>query len=224
MMFSRLCYFVIIVYFLVVYPFGNVEAFDGKRKGFCFGMGIGPGMSVYNTAYYTTDSYLYSKPVFSLNYKIGYAPSEEILIYFGTCTSLYFPLDRHYNFSKYDLYTYGTSGLGFMLFPSQDSNFYLSGYFGLTAANDVKVGQYDNIVGILSAFGVGVLYSDLVAHIGTHRSVGIGYEISPNLVVDFTFNFTSYTDYNSYYYDSIYDDYYIGDTVTFSVAFYVFFY
>ena len=131
----RLRYFVIIVYFLVLYPFGNIEAFDGKRKGFFLGVGIEPGISAYREVYYR-DSHLYGKPSVTLNYKIGYAPSEQLLIYFTTRSSWNggYTYDFEYgdfHHNSLDLPTDGTFGMGFMLFPSQANNFYLSGCFGL---------------------------------------------------------------------------------------------
>ena len=95
----------------------------------------GPGVSVGSVG----GSYLYGKPAFTLGYKIGYAPSEQLLIYL----TLRFSLDGGYSYNYFnegqfrhndlDFYTDGTYGLGFMLFPTQRNNFYVSGCFGLAA-------------------------------------------------------------------------------------------
>ena len=78
MIFSRLNSFIIITCLLGLYPFANTQAFDGKREGFFFGIGLEPGISVDRTAYSDGDSYLYGRPSFTLNCKIGYALSETV--------------------------------------------------------------------------------------------------------------------------------------------------
>ena len=171
--FPQLGYFVIIVCFLGLYPFGNIQAYDGKREGFFFGVGIEPGISAYRPAYYNGDSYLYGKPSFTLNYKVGYAFSETLLIYFTTRPSIdggyaYNFEEGNFRYKSVDTFD-GTSGLGFMLFPNPNSDFYISGCFGLGTRIDLSFLLLDS-----RGFGI---------------SGGIGREIFPNLGVDLTLDY-----------------------------------
>lgn len=209
MMFSRLRYFVIILYFLVLYPFGDIEAFDGNRKGFFLGVGIEPGISAYRTVYYA-DSHLYGKPSVTLNYKIGYASSEQLLIYFTVRSSLdggytYNFEEGNFNHNSFDLASDGTFGMGFMIFPNQVNNFYFSGCFGLGTAINL-----DYFLVKSSGFGM---------------SGGVGYEIFPNLAIGITLDYRSLTYVGGYEADMDVDVYYYpvdedpaDDLVTFSLA------
>ena len=186
MIFPRLGYFVIIVCFLLLYPFGKIQAYDGKRAGFFFGIGIEPGISAYRPAYYNGDSYFYGKPSFTLNYKVGYAPSETLLIYFTTRPSIDGGYTYNYfqegNFNRKSGDTFdGTSGLGFMLFPNRDSDFYISGCFGLGTRIDFSFLSLDS-----TGFGI---------------SGGIGREIFPNLTVDLTLDYRRLKYIGGYHYE-----------------------
>ena len=175
MIFSRFSLSMIIVFFFVLYPFANSQAFDGKRKGFFFGIGTGPGISVESNR----GSYPVGITGFTLDYKIGYAPSERFLIYLTLRPSFGGGYSYNYynqgNFRREDLFIYSdvTCGLGFMLFPSQSNNFYFSGCFGLGTTIDYDYFTTDSI-----GFGV---------------SGGIGYEIVPNLAVDLTLDYRRLT-------------------------------
>ena len=175
MIFSRLNLSMITAFFLVLYPFANSQAFDGKRKGLFFGVGTGPGISVEPDR----GSYPYGITGFTLDYKIGYAPSERFLIYLTLRPSFgggyTYNYDNQGNFHHADLFAYSdvTCGLGFMLFPSQSNNFYFSGCFGLGTTIDYNYLTTDSI-----GFGV---------------SGGIGYEIVPNLAVDLTLDYRRLT-------------------------------
>ena len=227
---SRLSSFMMIVCFLVLYPLANIQAFDGKREGFCFGAGMGFGGSVYNTVYYHRDSHIYNRPFFpfpAINYKIGYAPSEQVLIYFTTRSSLN---KRHSDYHRYnDFYTSGMVGLGCMTFLERPNNFYLFWEFGLATTSVLRPQDY-YIGGMLIGIGIpGMLASEL--HMGPCMSGGIGYEISPNLVFDFMLTYSGFNDYDSDHY-AVPAEYlptddggnYVGGIVTFSLAFNVFFY
>ncbi len=168
--FFRLRVFMIIICFLVLSPFVDTQAFDGKRKGFFLGVGIGPGISVGSDG----GRYLYGKPAFTLDYKIGYASSERRLIYltirssFDGGYSYNYANEGKFRHSDSSLQIDGTCGLGFMLFPSQGNNFYFSGCFGWEATID------------LDSLGFGI-------------SGGIGYEILPNLAIDLTLDYRRIT-------------------------------
>ena len=204
MIFPRLGYFVIIVCFLMLYPFGNIQAFDGKREGFFFGIGVEPGMSIDRTAYSDGSSYFYGRPSFTLNYRIGYAPSEQFLIYFtgrSTLNGLYnYSFDEGDFDNSSDIFSDGTSGLGFMFFPNRSSDFYLTGCLGLSTSIYLNEPDIENVL------------------IGIGMSGGIGYEISPNLTVDVMLDYRRFSDtYEDSYFREVID--YTVDIVTFSLAF-----
>ena len=56
----------------------NVFAFDGQRKGFILGGGIGAGFLSNETNFSSTQS----EGVFATNFKIGYAPSNTLEVYY----------------------------------------------------------------------------------------------------------------------------------------------
>ena len=209
---SRLNSFVIITCFLALYPFANIQAFDGKRKGFFLGVGTGAGVSVGSVG----GSYLYGKPAFTLDYKIGYATSEQLLIYLTLRSALdggysynYFN-EGQFRHNNLDFYTDGTYGLGFMLFPSRDNNLYFSGCFGLAAT--VDLGYF-----LTDAIGFGI-------------SGGVGYEIFPNLAADLTLDYRRLTYIGGYEtFDAIFSYYEVFEDppdhlVTLSLAFNFLFY
>ena len=175
MIFSRLKSFIIIACFLALYPFVNTQAFDGKRKGFFLSVGTGPGISVESVG----GSYFYGKSAFTLAYKIGYAPSEQFLIYLTLRPSFGGGYSYNYhnqgNFRHEDLFIDSdvTYGLGFMLFPSQGNNLYFSGCFGVGETIDLSYFLPDSI--------------------GFGTSGGVGYEIFPNLAVDLTLDYRRLT-------------------------------
>ena len=203
MIFSRLNSFIIIICLLVLYPFANTQAFDGKREGFFFGIGLEPGISVDRTVY--SDGYLdlYGRPSFTLNCKIGYALSEQLLIYLtgrSTFNGLYnFSFNVGYFDDSSSIFGDGTFGLGLMLFPSRNSNFYLSGCLGLATSIYLNEPDAEDI-----PIGIGI-------------SGGIGYEISPSLAVGVMLD---YRRFNDTYVDSYFSfpDYTV-DIVALSLAF-----
>ena len=208
MIFSRLSPFIIITCFLALFPFANTQAFDGKREGFFLGVGTGPGISVGSVGGW----YLYGKPAFTLDYKIGYASSERLLIYltirssFDGGYSYNYANEGKFRHSDASLQVDGTCGLGFMLFPSQGNNFYFSGCFGWGTTID------------LDSLGFGI-------------SGGIGYEIFPNLAIDLTLDYRRLTYVGGYetpdvvfsYSSEIFEDP-PNDLVTLSLAFNFLFY
>ena len=68
-----------VVVFMLTY--NNVFAFDGERKGFIIGGGIGAGY-LSNTTSFNSFSDTDSRAVFLTNFKIGYAPSNTLEIYY----------------------------------------------------------------------------------------------------------------------------------------------
>ncbi len=65
---------------ILLLAFSNLYAFDGERKGFILGGGIGAGY-ISNTTSFNSFSNTNSRAVFLTNGKIGYAPSNTLEIY-----------------------------------------------------------------------------------------------------------------------------------------------
>jgi len=72
-----------VIIFVVVFLLtcNNVFAFDGERKGFILGGGIGGGF-LSNTVSAGSFSLTEDQAVFVTNFKIGYAPSNALEIYY----------------------------------------------------------------------------------------------------------------------------------------------
>lgn len=67
--------------YILLLAFSNLYAFDGERKGFILGGGIGAGYlstSVSFNSFSDTDN----RAVFLTNFKIGYAPSNTLEIFY----------------------------------------------------------------------------------------------------------------------------------------------
>lgn len=68
----------------------EASAFDGERRGFILGLGIGPGLTSYKqTVSYagSSESASESKFGFQTDFKIGYAPSNNLAIYYSSKVS-----------------------------------------------------------------------------------------------------------------------------------------
>ena len=112
-----------------------------------------------------------------------------------------------YNFSFHEvdfddssnIFSDGTFGLGLMLFPNRNSNFYLSGCLGLSTSIYLNEPDVEDIP------------------IGIGMSGGIGYEISPSLAVGVMLDYRRFNDtyMDSYFY---FADYTV-DIVALSLAF-----
>ena len=70
-----------LAYLFLLLAFSNVFAFDGERKGFILGGGIGAGY-LSNTFSVNSFSETDSRAVFLTNFKIGYAPSNTLEIFY----------------------------------------------------------------------------------------------------------------------------------------------
>lgn len=89
---SLLILVVLVVLFLIV----NANAFDGKRKGFILGGGIGPGYTTFTQELAGYDPYLgyvtiksdrVNKVGIMTDFKIGYAPTDYYEIYYASKVS-----------------------------------------------------------------------------------------------------------------------------------------
>jgi hypothetical protein len=74
----------------------NASAFDGQRKGFILGFGLGPGMDMHKqnasvsavgASISDTDYVDKSKFAFMTDFKLGYAPTDQLIIYYDNKVS-----------------------------------------------------------------------------------------------------------------------------------------
>ena len=79
-------FYVIMCVVVFILASANVFAFDGKRKGFIIGGGIGGGF-LSNKTSFGSSSNTESEGVFLTKLKIGYAPSNTLEIYYITKAS-----------------------------------------------------------------------------------------------------------------------------------------
>lgn len=66
---------------MIILSYSNLYSFDGERKGFILGGGIGAGY-LSNSTSFNSNSNTDSRAVFLTNFKIGYAPSNTLEIYY----------------------------------------------------------------------------------------------------------------------------------------------
>jgi len=78
---------------ILLLAFSSLYAFDGERKGFILGGGIGTGF-LSNTNSFNSFSNTDSRAVFLTSFKIGYAPSNTLEIYFISKVSWWGESDR----------------------------------------------------------------------------------------------------------------------------------
>jgi len=148
--------------------FGNAHAFDGERKGFILGGGIGLGMTSFTQSVAgfgeRVSADRETKPSFVTDFKIGGGFSEQVLLYWTSRVS-WFSLENIFG----DTVTIasGTAGVGITYFPNPDSNFYLLGGLGLATWGSPFESDTS------TATGLGLLG-------------GIGFELSPHWTLDIT--------------------------------------
>lgn len=192
----------VIVYLMMQYPFGSTHAFDGKREGIFFGLGVEPGTAIWQiTDDYGTSSF--AAPSITVpTFKFGFGLSEQFLFYFTNRTSL--NGGQVYNYDTgdtetSDIFSDGTSGLGFTYFLNRGRSLYFSGCLGLATSVNLNEPDAEDI-----SVGVGI-------------AGGIGFEVSRNIAVDVMLDYRTYTDtyWDSYYYADIDET---VNVITFSLA------
>jgi Outer membrane protein beta-barrel domain len=126
---------VVCVSFLVLAS--QLSAFDGQRKGFILGGGVGVG-----SLSWSEGNLDFSEGVFATNFIIGYAPSNSLEIYYTNNLSLF-------NGQDYTYYI-GVTGVGVTKYlkPSGKGLYFLGG-IGLSVGN----GYWEYSTGSESGFG-----------------------------------------------------------------------
>ncbi len=116
------------IMFVVVFMLNcnNVFAFDGERKGFILGGGIGGGF-LSNIASVGSFSNTESEGVFLTNFKIGYAPSNTLEIFYVSKVSWWGESDF--------LFTLGLSSVTvtFYFNETSETGWFASGGVGLSS-------------------------------------------------------------------------------------------
>ncbi len=168
MMPKNLFYRVIIASLALILIFGisaNVKAFDKERKGFILGFGAGPGFASYSETIDSLDGeqlFDESTSKFSAftNFKIGYAPSNKLMVYWISNVAWFSKKDST-TFDESKTIATGVGGLGLTYFlnPQSPSLF-------------VTVG------GAFSAWSFP--FEGTQPRVGMGFGGGIGYEFSPN--------------------------------------------
>lgn len=96
----------------------SVYAFDGERKGFIIGGGLGVGYLL-NTTSPGFSSDTDSRVVFHINFKIGYAPSNTLEIFYSSRVSWWGQSDRTFSVgllaAAFTLYLDNTSETGWFV-------------------------------------------------------------------------------------------------------------
>jgi len=104
---------------MLLITYSNLYSFDGERKGFILGGGIGAG--------FLSNSEIENRAVFVTNFKIGYAPSNTLEIYYLSNVSWWGVDDI--------TFTSGLSAIAatFYLDNTTETGWFVTGGLGLSA-------------------------------------------------------------------------------------------
>ena len=152
----RNIFFTILIVFILLFLSVTANAWDGQRKGFLMGFGVGVGMTPFVDIRYDefTPPYLtYSakhKPLFKTDFRIGYAPDNFWQIYWMSKV-FWFQAETHhwgyyYGYDKSsDLAIYGLAGVGVTYsFKPQAPSFFLTGGIGYSSLGKMFTTKYSN--------------------------------------------------------------------------------
>lgn len=154
----------------------NLYSFDGERNGFILGGGIG-GSFLSNTASNNYISNTTSEGVFVTNFKIGYAPSNTLEIYYLSKVSWWGESDI--------IFTLGLSAVAVTFYPdnSTETGWSISGGLGLSSLD----APFEANVSASNGFGL---------------FAGGGYEFSPHWSVELDLFYSTISegsvDFNSF--------------------------
>lgn len=109
-------------------------AFDGQKKGFILGLGIGPGMDSFTqditSDFIDVESARETKPALITDFKIGYAPNNQLLVYYVSKVA-WFGLTNAFDESV--TITNGNGGIGVSYFLNSKN--FIAGGLGLSTWN-----------------------------------------------------------------------------------------
>lgn len=164
----------------------SASAFDGQRKGFILGFGLGPGVdmhkqnasvSIMGMNLLDQDFVDESKFAFMTDFKLGYAPSNQLIIYYDNKVS-WFKADWGEDM-QIDIVSGGVNVLGYsdVMILSGLTGFGASYFLAPQAPSPFFTGG----VGLASSMA---FESGASARIGFGFFVGGGYEFSPHWSVE----------------------------------------
>lgn len=155
--------------------FANLYAFDGERKGFILGGGVGAGY-LFHTTSFNSFSATDGRTVLITNFKIGYAPSNTLEIYYISKISWWGESDM--------TFILGLSAIAATVYTDNttETGWFVSGGLGLSTLDAPFENDFESVNG----FGL---------------FVGVGYEFTShwNLEVDLFYSTITEggTDFNS---------------------------
>jgi hypothetical protein len=135
--------FLILIVLVTLFLIVNANAFDGKRKGFFLGGGLGPGFTLQKeTIEYSgwfegessESSGWESKFGLATNFKIGYAPSDMVEIHYTSKVSWFVSKIYWWGLESEDVtMASGVSALGVTYyFKPEAPSYFITGGFGLS--------------------------------------------------------------------------------------------
>jgi hypothetical protein len=118
----------------------QVWAFDGQRKGFILGGGLGLGITSFTEELGPFSTDRENKFSFMTDFKIGYAPTEQVEIYYSSKVAWfdYFGITAAHG--------YGTAAVSYYLVP-QSPTFFLSGGLGFSSISAPFESNSDSDIG-----------------------------------------------------------------------------
>ena len=150
----------------------SLYAFDGERKGFILGGGLGVGYLSNTTSWdfsYDTDSRTDSKVVFQTNIKIGYAPSNILEIFYSGRISWWG--------QTHSLFLLGLGAVAFTLYFDNisETGWFVSGGIGLSSLDELELRTTSDSGSGFGLFG------------------GAGYEFSRHWTVEVDLHYSAVT-------------------------------
>jgi opacity protein-like surface antigen len=130
----------------------STYAFDGERKGFILGGGLGVGY-LSNTTSPDFLSDTKSRLAFQTNFKIGYAPSNTLEIFYSNKVSWW---------SRSGLYVLGLSAAAFTLYfdNTSETDWFVSSGIGFSSIGEIKFDNVDSGSGFGLFGGAGYEFSN----------------------------------------------------------------
>ena len=150
----------------------SIYAFDGERKGFILGGGLGVGYLSNTTSWdnsYDTGSITESRTVFQTYFKIGYAPSNTLEIFYSSRISWW---------SDRSLLWLGLGAVAFTLYFDNISE---TGWFVSGGIGHSNMSEFNFSTSSVSRSGFGLFG-------------GAGYEFSKHWTVEVDLQYSAVTD------------------------------
>jgi hypothetical protein len=113
---------------IVILTVISAQAFNGQRKGFILGGGLGLGMSSYKYELGSQKRDRENNRAFATNFKIGYSPNEKLEIYYFS-KALWFNADYTFYDDETVLSSVGGLGVTFNV-KNESPTFYVAGGLG----------------------------------------------------------------------------------------------